>query len=88
MFICSVDEARVISDKETMSYTYYLENVKPKHKMKVKKDMSVLSVAIFMKANSFLRISFVLYVSMEPLILKKLNNFNCMELMSWFKTID
>ena len=30
MFICSVTEAKVISDKETMSYTYYLENVKPK----------------------------------------------------------
>ncbi len=30
MFICSVDEARVISDKETMSYSYYLDNVKPK----------------------------------------------------------
>ena len=30
MFICSVGEARVISDRETMTYTYYLENVKPK----------------------------------------------------------
>ncbi len=30
MFICSVTEARVISDKETMTYTYYLNNVKPK----------------------------------------------------------
>ncbi len=30
MFICSVSEARVISDKETMTYTYYQENVKPK----------------------------------------------------------
>ena len=30
MFICSVTEARVISDKETMTYSYYLENVKPK----------------------------------------------------------
>jgi flavorubredoxin/flavin reductase (DIM6/NTAB) family NADH-FMN oxidoreductase RutF len=30
MFICSVTEARVISDKETMTYNYYLENVKPK----------------------------------------------------------
>jgi len=30
MFICSVTEARVISDKETMTYTYYHENVKPK----------------------------------------------------------
>jgi flavorubredoxin/flavin reductase (DIM6/NTAB) family NADH-FMN oxidoreductase RutF len=30
MFICSVTEARVLSDKETMTYTYYLNNVKPK----------------------------------------------------------
>lgn len=30
MFICSVEEARVISDKPTMTYTYYLKNVKPK----------------------------------------------------------
>ena len=30
MFICSVTEARVLEDKPTMTYTYYLENVKPK----------------------------------------------------------
>ena len=30
MFICSIAEARVLSDKETMTYTYYLSNVKPK----------------------------------------------------------
>ncbi|MBQ3048960.1 MAG: flavin reductase [Oscillospiraceae bacterium] len=30
MFICSVTEARVISDKATMTYTYYQNNVKPK----------------------------------------------------------
>jgi len=30
MFICSVTEARVISDTETMTYTYYMNNVKPK----------------------------------------------------------
>ncbi len=30
MFICEVTEARVISNAETMTYTYYLENVKPK----------------------------------------------------------
>ncbi|MBP3387040.1 MAG: flavin reductase [Clostridia bacterium] len=30
MFICSITEARVISDKETMTYTYYQNNVKPK----------------------------------------------------------
>ena len=32
MFICKVTEARVLSDKETMTYTYYQENVKPKPK--------------------------------------------------------
>ncbi|MBP3379112.1 MAG: flavin reductase [Clostridia bacterium] len=30
MFICSVTEARVLSDRETMTYTYYFDNVKPK----------------------------------------------------------
>lgn len=30
MFICSVTEARVISDAPTMTYSYYHENVKPK----------------------------------------------------------
>ncbi len=37
MFICSVTEARVISDKETMTYTYYLDNVKPKPETEGKK---------------------------------------------------
>jgi len=30
MFICSVTEARVMDHKETMTYTYYQNNVKPK----------------------------------------------------------
>ena len=30
MFICEITEARVISDAETMTYTYYQQNVKPK----------------------------------------------------------
>ncbi len=30
MFICAVTEARVLSDKETMTYTYYHQHVKPK----------------------------------------------------------
>ena len=30
MFICSITEARVLSDLETMTYSYYFENVKPK----------------------------------------------------------
>ena len=30
MFICAVTEARVLSDRETMTYTYYQNNVQPK----------------------------------------------------------
>lgn len=30
MFICSITESRVLTTAETMSYTYYQENVKPK----------------------------------------------------------
>jgi len=37
MFICSVTEARVISDRETMTYTYYYDNVKPKPETEGKK---------------------------------------------------
>ena len=37
MFICTVTEARVLSDKETMTYTYYQNNVKPKPETEGKK---------------------------------------------------
>jgi rubrerythrin len=30
LFICSITESRVLSDRETMTYTYYQNNVKPK----------------------------------------------------------
>ena len=37
MFICSVTEARVMSDRETMTYTYYQNHVKPKPETEGKK---------------------------------------------------
>lgn len=37
MFICTVTEARVISDINTMTYTYYQQNVKPKPETEGKK---------------------------------------------------
>ncbi len=37
MFICEITEARVLSDKETMTYSYYHENVKPKPETEGKK---------------------------------------------------
>ena len=37
LFICSVTEARVISDRDTMTYTYYQNHVKPKPQTEGKK---------------------------------------------------
>ena len=37
MFICSVTEARVMSNQETMTYTYYQNNVQPKPETEGKK---------------------------------------------------
>ncbi len=37
MFICSITESRVISSAETMTYTYYQNNVKPKPQTEGKK---------------------------------------------------
>lgn len=37
MFICSITESRVISNAETMTYTYYQKNVKPKPETQGKK---------------------------------------------------
>ncbi|MBE6552148.1 MAG: flavodoxin [Ruminococcaceae bacterium] len=37
MFICSVTEARVISDKESVTYTYYQNHIKPKPETEGKK---------------------------------------------------
>ena len=37
MFVCKVTEARVMNSKETMTYSYYFENVKPKPDIENKK---------------------------------------------------
>lgn len=37
MFLCTVTEARVMNDNETMSYTYYQQNVKPQPQTEGKK---------------------------------------------------
>ena len=37
MFLCSIEEAQVTSKKETMTYTYYQEHVKPKPNTENKK---------------------------------------------------
>ncbi len=37
LFVCSLTEAKVLSDRETMTYTYYHKNVKPKPQTTAKK---------------------------------------------------
>ncbi len=37
MFICEITEARVMNDRDTMTYTYYQDNVKPKPELEGKK---------------------------------------------------
>ncbi len=37
MFVCSVTEARVLSDRKTMTYTYYQDHVKPKPQVEGKR---------------------------------------------------
>ena len=37
MFICEVTESEVVSDKESMTYSYYHKNVKPKPAVKAEK---------------------------------------------------
>lgn len=37
MFICTVDDANVLSDRESMTYAYYHKNVKPKPQKQEKK---------------------------------------------------
>ena len=37
MYLCAIEEARVLSNTETMTYTYYQNNVKPKPETEGKK---------------------------------------------------
>ena len=69
MFICTVTEARVMSDKETMTYTYYQKNVKPKPEQTAKRALSARSADTFMREIPFPTTIFVPYASMERRIL-------------------
>lgn len=44
LFVCSVEDARVISDRPSMTYAYYHKNVKPKPEEKPKKKGYVCTV--------------------------------------------
>lgn len=44
LFICDITEAKVINEKETMSYDYYQSNVKPKKKENSQKNQYICLV--------------------------------------------
>ncbi|MFR3042166.1 MAG: flavin reductase family protein [Thomasclavelia spiroformis] len=72
MFICKVSEARVMSDKETMSYNYYQDHVKPKPNTDGKKGFVCKVCGYILEGDSYLMIIFVHYVNMVQLILNQL----------------
>ena len=66
MFICSVTEARVISDRDTMTYTYYQQNVKPQPRDRRQERASYArSAATSTRATSFPKISSVRFANTE-----------------------
>ena len=71
MFICTVTEARVMSDKETMTYTYYQKNVKPNHRQKERKDLSVSFADTSTKEMSCRMTLSVRFANMEWRILSR-----------------
>ncbi len=74
MFICSVTEARVMSNQETMTYTYYQNNVKPKTgKPKERKDLSAKSAAISTRVMNFRQTTSARFANTELLILSRSN---------------
>ena len=58
MFVCSIDEARVISGKESMTYNYYQSNVKPKPAAEKKKGF-VCKVCGYIYEGDTLPVDFV-----------------------------
>lgn len=71
MFICEITEARVMSDRETMTYTYYQKNVKPKPRPRAFPAMSARCADMYMRAKLCLMILSVRFVSTARPILKK-----------------
>lgn len=66
MFICSITEARVISNVETMTYSYYQSSVKPKPgRQKARRALSARYADMFMREMSCRKTLFVHSVSME-----------------------
>ncbi len=65
MFICTLDEARVISDVESMTYSYYHSNVKPKPQAK-KKTGFVCKICGYIYEGEILPDDFICPLCLHP----------------------
>ena len=59
LFICNLVDAKVVSGEETMSYSYYHKNVKPKPEAKAKKKGYVCNICGFIHYGDELPEDFV-----------------------------
>ena len=66
MFICSIAEARVISNRETMTYNYYQENVKPKPQPAAEKKGFVCQICGYIYEGDELPADFTCPICKHP----------------------
>jgi flavorubredoxin/flavin reductase (DIM6/NTAB) family NADH-FMN oxidoreductase RutF len=66
MFICSISEARVISNRETMTYNYYQDNVKPKPQPVGEKKGFVCQVCGYIYEGDELPADFICPICKHP----------------------
>jgi flavin reductase (DIM6/NTAB) family NADH-FMN oxidoreductase RutF/rubredoxin len=65
MFLCSVTEEMILGDKETMTYTYYQNNVKPKPQAPKKKGW-VCKICGYVYEGEELRADFICPLCKHP----------------------
>ncbi len=65
LFICAVTQTKTLSDKPTMTYTYYQQNVKPKPQTDVKKGF-VCSICGYVHKSDTLPEDFVCPLCLHP----------------------
>lgn len=83
MFLADVVDARVLSDQEPVSYSYYQKHVKPAPKPVKKQAGYARYMDMFMKGRNYRKILSVQYVSIQHQILKRRQErnrrMNCLE---------
>ena len=76
MFICSVTEARICGNRSTMTYSFYLDHVKPKPETRASRASSARSAAGSTRARSSLPTSSAPCASTARRILRRSEDFN------------